>query len=47
MCLSADFKELNKNKEVKKPSKLANLRPVLLNKTLRVGGRLQKEVALS
>ena len=46
-CFPEDFKELNKNKEVKKSSKLANLRPVLLNETLRVGGRLQKAVALS
>ena len=42
-----DVKELKKNKEVKKSSKLANLRPVLLGGTLRVGRRLQEAAALS
>ena len=40
-----DAKELKKNKEVKKSSKLASLRPVLLDGTLRVGGRLQEAAA--
>ena len=35
------------NKEVKKSSKLGNLRPVLVFRVLRVGGRLQKAVELS
>ena len=35
------------NKEVKKSSKLGNLRPVLVFRVLRVGGRLQKAVVLS
>ena len=35
------------NKEVKKSSKLGNLRPVLVDGVLRVGGRLQKAVVLS
>ena len=42
-----DVKELKKNKEVKRSSKLANLRPLLLRGTLRVGGRLQEAAALS
>ncbi|XP_068734822.1 uncharacterized protein [Montipora capricornis] len=46
-CSLEDVKALKKDKEVKKSSKLANLRPVLLNGTLRVGGRLQEAVALS
>ena len=35
------------NKEVKKYSVLGNLRPVLVDGVLRVGGRLQKAVVLS
>ena len=46
-CFLEDVKALKKDKEVKKGSKLANLRLVLLNGTLRVGGRLQEAVALS
>jgi len=42
-----DVKELKKDKEVKKSCKPANLRPVLLDGTLPVGGRLQEAVALS
>ena len=42
-----DVKELKKNREVKKLSKLAILRPVLLDGTLRVGGRLQEVAVLS
>ena len=42
-----DVKELKKNKEVKKSSKLDNLRPELLGGALRVGGRLQEAAALS
>ena len=40
-------KNIKKNKEAKKSSKLANLRPVLLDGTLRVGGRLQEAAVLS
>ena len=39
--------EVKPNKEVKKSSKLGNLRPVLVDGVLRVGGRLQKAVVLS
>ena len=46
-CFTENVKELKRNKEVKKSSKLANLRPVLLDGTLRVGGRLQEAAALS
>jgi len=46
-CFTEDVKELKKNNEAKKSSKLANLRPVLLDGTLRVGGRLQEAAALS
>ena len=35
------------NKEVKKSSKMGNLRPLLVFRVLRVGGRLQKAVVLS
>ena len=35
------------NKEVKKSSKLGNLRPVLVDGVLLVGGRLQKAEVLS
>ena len=42
-----DVKEVKLNKEVKKSSKLGNLRPVLVDGVLRVGGRLQKAVVLS
>ena len=42
-----DVKEVKRNKEVKKSSKLGNLRPVLVDGVLRVGGRLQKAVVLS
>ena len=45
-CFPEDVKELKKNKEVKKSSKLAILRPVLLDGTLQVGGRLQEAAAL-
>ena len=41
-----DVKEVKLNKEVKKSSKLRNLRPVLVDVELRVGGRLQKAVVL-
>ena len=40
-CFPEDVKALTKDKEAKKSSKLANVRPVLINGTLRVGGRLQ------
>jgi len=46
-CFPEDVKELKKNREVKKLSKLAILRPVLLDGTLRVGGRLQEVAVLS
>ena len=46
-CFPEDVKGLKKKKEVMKSSKLANLRPVLLDGTLRVGSRLQEAVALS
>ena len=39
--------EVKPNKEVKKSSKLGNLRPVLVDGVLRLGGRLQKAVVLS
>ena len=42
-----DVKEVKPNKEVKKSSKLGNLRPVLVDGVLRVGGRLQKALVLS
>ena len=42
-----DVKEVKPNKEVNKSSKLGNLRPVLVDGVLRVGGRLQKAVVLS
>ena len=42
-----DVKEVKRNKEVKKSCKLGNLRPVLVDGVLRVGGRLQKAVVLS
>ena len=42
-----DVKEVKLNKEVKKSSKVANLRPVLVDGVLRVGGRLQKAVVPS
>ena len=41
-----DVKEVKLNKEVKKSRKLRNLRPVLVDVELRVGGRLQKAVVL-
>lgn len=46
-CFLENVKTLKKGKEAKKASKLANLRPVLLNGTLRVGSRLQEAEALS
>ena len=42
-----DVKEVKLKREVKKSSKLGNLRPVLVDGVLRVGGRLQKAVVLS
>ena len=42
-----DVREVKLNKEVKKSNKLGNLRPVLVDGVLRVGGRLQKAVAIS
>ena len=42
-----DVKEVKKNKEVKKSSKLISLRPVVVDGILRVGGRLQEAAALS
>ena len=45
--VAEDVKEVKLNKEVKKSSKLGNLRPVLINGVLREGGRLQKAVVLS
>ena len=46
-CFLEDVKELKKHKEVKKSSKLVNLRPVLLHGILRVGSRLQEAAPLS
>lgn len=46
-CFPEDVIEVKKKDEVKKSSKLANLRPVLVYGTLQEGGRLQEATALS
>ncbi|XP_073258669.1 uncharacterized protein [Porites lutea] len=46
-CFPEDVKEVKPKKEVKKSSKLGNLRPVLVDGVLLVGGRLEKAVILS
>ena len=46
-CFPEDVNEVKQNKEVKKYSKLGNLRPVFVDGVLRVGRRLQKAVILS
>ena len=46
-CFPEDIKEVKKSNEVKNSSNLRNLRPVLVDGILRVGGRLQNAVVLS
>ena len=45
-CFTEDVKKVSQNKEVKISTRLRSLRPVLENRVLRVGGRLQKAVVL-
>ena len=46
-CFPEDIKQVKKSNEVKRSGNLRNLRPVLVDGVLRVGGRLQKAVVLS